>query len=47
MSSIIERLSGQFCASMLVEARSVVYDGYPQEKQDIFMEDGLWHYIII
>jgi hypothetical protein len=44
MSSVTDRLSGQFCASMLVEARAVANDEYPSDKQDIFMEDGMQSY---
>jgi len=43
MKDTIEQLSSRFCASMLVETRTIAADGYPKNKQDLFMEDGMCH----
>ncbi|KAK2142282.1 hypothetical protein LSH36_977g01037 [Paralvinella palmiformis] len=40
MKDTIEQLSSRFCASMLVETRTIAADGYPKNKQDLFMEDA-------
>ena len=36
----IDDLQNNFCANMLNEAALVARQGYPQRKQDLFMEQG-------
>ena len=34
----IDKLNGGFCANMLAEARDIYLEGYPEGRQDLFME---------
>jgi hypothetical protein len=39
----INTLQEQFCKNMLNEAIIIAKNGFPQRKQDLFMEQGILH----